>query len=564
MTVRGYCLLLCLCSLVASAAAGVLGLSWGERISSAEGFYQVTVKEAQSAEARSPGAAGAGSRFPRPRRAFFVVLDGLGYEDSGAMRSLALLGERGQCRKTYVGSLSLSRPMYSVLSTGLEADRTGVRSNEPTPPLASESIWEVARQAGLSVTGVSELSWWQQLFPSGFATYLTPPESANYFELAVPADLMLIHTVYIDEAGHQHGAGSAEYRREIERADRELLGLFSRLDLGRDLVVVTADHGHALRGGHGGQQDRVVHVRTCYAGPAVRHLPSPPSSSSSSPWPAGDAGAPLTMDSTSIGPSLSLFLGLRFPANMRAGVGALGDNLDVLFELSEPSAFPAGYLDGRRAEIERFRAQSRLELMKWLPESEGSWPKFYTLHRKRVSQVALLSLVPMLGVLALLAHAHRRRLGRAPRREVVVSTLFALGFCLLVWGSAYAIQVTLRGSFDLTSTNHRTEFIRFTTTAGIACGIGGLFIHLTLRRSLAAAMLDLSALLVFSMIGALSHPAVLGWKQGFPLPSPELIFFPYFATLFIVALGNVGLVVSLYAFVRSVIGRRRGRGAALS
>ena len=63
--------------------------------------------------------------------------------------SLARLAEVGQCRKTDVGALSLSRPVYAVLSTGLEADRTGARFNDDSSALAAESVWDVAREAGL-------------------------------------------------------------------------------------------------------------------------------------------------------------------------------------------------------------------------------------------------------------------------------------------------------------------------------------------------------------------------------------------------------------------------------
>ena len=104
------------------------------------------------------------------------------------MPTLARLQERGQCRLTDVGSLPMSRPVYAVLSTGLEADRAGNRDNDDTGPLAAQSIWELARAAGLRVAAVSELPWWQELFPRGFDDYVLAAQSANYFELVPAAD----------------------------------------------------------------------------------------------------------------------------------------------------------------------------------------------------------------------------------------------------------------------------------------------------------------------------------------------------------------------------------------
>ncbi len=364
----------CLHLLLACCAAGVLvplwlGIGYSGRLSSPQGFYLVPVQD-------GVGATGPG----RPRRAVVAVLDGLGYREALTMGSLALLRAQGQCRITDVGPLTLSRPVYAVLSTGLEQDRTGVRGNDDPGPVAAESLWQVAREAGLHVAAVSELPWWRELFPGGFTSYLMPPRSADYFRLAPLADLTLIHPLYIDEAGHEAGASSPRYREAVARADRELSGLLARLDLQRDLVLVTADHGHSLGGGHGGRQDRVAHVLTCYAGAGVRHRE--------------DLGA---LRATAIAPSLALLLYLRFPATMRAG--AEEDGLDVLLEVLDPAAFPPAYEAKRRRALARFRDENQAQLRRWLPRSNGSWSAFYARHRWGQALRALPCLAVLLLVL---------------------------------------------------------------------------------------------------------------------------------------------------------------------
>lgn len=503
--------------LVACSAAGlgaplVLGLTYSDRLSSPEGFYQVEVADAAVPELR------------RPRRTALVVLDGLGYEEARTMRSLAELQARGQCRRTDVGSLTLSRPVYAVLSTGLEQDRTGARGNDDARPIAAQSIWEIARAAGLSVAAVSELPWWRELFPGGFDRYETAARELNYFERVPPADLQLVHPLYIDEAGHESGADSPEYRAAVARADAELSGFLKTMDLSRDLVVVTADHGHSLRGGHGGRQDRVAHVLTCHAGVGVRHVE-----------------APGELQSISIAPSLALLLGLRFPATMRAG----DDDLEALWQIADPGAFPPGYLEARRAAVARFRGRNADQLRAWLPESEGSWDRFYAWHRARQRWASLPFWVALALLLGLQSDAQRRRARGA---------VFGPVFVVLCGCVAFALQVALRGSFDLSSVAHREDFIGFTVAlsfAWTAAAIGG---HWLLRRDLDALLLDLSALSLVGTLASLAHPAVFGWQLGFPVPPPALYFFPYFAAILLGVLNGAGLLLGVVTWV---VRRRR-------
>jgi len=517
MTTRRRLLVLFVCCLVGLCVPLGLGLSYGERLSTHEGFYSVDVADAVEP---APG-------LRRPRRAVVVVFDGLGYEEAEGMRSLARLGEQGQCRRTDVGAISMSRPVYAVLSTGMEADRTGVRGNDDIRPLAAESVWEVAREAGLEVTGVSELTWWQELFPSGFDAFRQFDQSVDYFSEVPPGAVQLIHPLYIDEAGHESGAASAEYQEAVARADRELEGFMKGVDLTRDVVIVTADHGHSLRGGHGGRQERIAQVLTCYAGVGVRHDPAP---------------GPLR--ATTIGPSLALLLGLRFPANMRAG----DDDLDALWDIVDPAAFPPEYLAGRRRSVERFRAFNGEQLQRWLPASAGSWDRFHADRRLAQLWAAGPLLALLVLVLALHGDAHRRW---ARASGVMHGGLFGLLFVVVFYVAAYALQVAINGSFDLSSIARRWKFIVYTLTLGLLWSTGAALLHLRLRRSLDALLLDLAAVSLAGTLLCIAHPAGLGWRVGFPMPSPELLFFPYFAALFLAVFNSVGLLVCGVAWWRS-------------
>jgi hypothetical protein len=516
MPTRRTLLLFLVCCATGVAVPGVLGSTYPGRMSSSTGHYRVAVADDVTV---IPG-------LRRPRQTAVIVIDGLGHAEAQTMRSLAGLAEVGQCRKTHVGSLTLSRPVYASLSTGLEADRTGVRFNDHTDPLTAPSIWDLARAGGLTVAAVSELPWWRELFPRGFDHYLLAAPGADSFELAPPADLRLIHPLYVDDAGHFSGADSNEYRAAVARVDQELEHFLTTLDLARDLVVVTADHGHSPGGGHGGQQDRVANVLTCYAGLGVRH-----------------ERAPGPLRSTAIGPSLALLLGLPFPAEMRP------DDLGPLWDLVDASAFPAAYIDERRAAVARFESENAAQLLEWMPTSAGRWDRFYAYHRGW----QWISALPFLGLIALLMAVqrgvHRRR--GATRRAALLGPAFVVAAAFAAW----ALQRMFRGSFDLSSVAYREDFLGFTIAMGVAWSGAAIGLHWLTRRDVDALLLDLGVLSAVGTVLCLAHPVVFGWQLGFPVPPPAAFFFPLWAALVLGSLGGAGIVTGV---VVSLV-RPRGR-----
>jgi len=517
MKVQRLLLLVLACFALGLCVPLVLGWTYSDRLSTHAGFFQVSVTDPLP----PPSSTG----MQRPRRTVLVVFDGLGYQEAETMPALNAMQQRGQCRKTDVGPLSLSRPVYAVISTGLEQDRTGARGNDDTSPLAAQSIWDVARRAGMSVSAVSELPWWRELFPSGFSHYETLPEERNFFQAAqtpeMRADLTLIHPIYVDESGHEAGAGSARYHASVARGDAELSAFMATLDLSQDLLVVTADHGHSLSGGHGGRQDRIAHVLTCYAGVGVAHRPEIEA-----------------MRTTTIAPSLALLLGLPFPANMRAG----DDDLDTLWSIADSAAFPVTYLAERRQTVERFRNENRAQLLRWLPASDGSWQRFFALHRhsQRLGMLVLVALL-LLFVGHALVHRNLTPQPRFHRSGLLFAWTWMVLFVLL----SYWLQVALRGSFDMSSIDIRAGFIRFTLILGALWAVGAVGIHFLVRRHLDALLLDLAAASLVGTVLSLAQPMTQGYHLGFPVPAPSVYFFPYFAALFLAALNGVGILLLL-------------------
>lgn len=496
-------------ALIAAAITYTLGNSYIDRLPDHRGLYLAdAANHASSAPAR------------RPRHTVLVVLDGLRQDAAQGMAAMQRLAGAGRCGPTDTGNLTVSRPVYAVLSSGVEADRSGVRNNDETRPAPVESIWQVARGAGLQVRGYSGLAWWRELFPAGFDQYQVELDrSVDLFARAELADLTLIHVLYLDDAGHEAGADSSAYRAAVERADRELGGFLDRLDLDRDLIVVTADHGHSAAGGHGSTAPEIARVHTCWAGVGVNAGPAP------------------LLDARAIAPTLAVLLGLPFPRHMRA----VDDDLDRIWTLVGTDAANAV---ARRADLERVRDANRDQLGRWLGQERGTWEQLYERERSRQRMRAFIAVGFL--VIALGLSLWRRRLGWG---QAAASTLWMVGL-VVACGAVFALA---RGSFDFTSINLRSEFVRASVCICLGVGAAGGILHLALWRDPRRFLADLSTVLVGVAVLDAAHPLVYGWPMGFPLPHRMVLFWPFFAAT--LALG-LAAIAGLTAAVLVVRGRR--------
>lgn len=81
-------------------------------------------------------------------------------------------------------------------------------------------------------------------------------------------DVSFLHLDDIDGAGHSHGADAAEYAAELEVQDARIGRILAAIDARPTRaseswnIIVTADHGHLPKGGHGGraQTERATFV----------------------------------------------------------------------------------------------------------------------------------------------------------------------------------------------------------------------------------------------------------------------------------------------------------------
>ena len=486
-------------ALAAALATVSLADSYAQRLPDHRGLFLTDAPNRASAEPA-----------PRPRRTVVVLVDGLRGDAARGMASIEALGRVGSCGPTHVGELSVSRPVYASISSGVEVDRSGVRHNDEMSPASVESIWQVARAAGLRVRGESGLGWWRELFPDGFDDYhLAPDSRVDLPGTAELAELTLIHVLYVDDAGHTAGADSSAYRAAVARVDHELGGLIERLDRSRDLLVVTSDHGHSDRGGHGGTAPEVAWVWTCWSGPSIAVGRAPP------------------LPARAIAPTLSVLLGLPFPRHMRTDA-----ELDALWSL--PAMAPV-YLAARRADLARMRQANQAQLDRWLGGDHASWAALYRREASRHHRMAALAL----GVIALcLGLSLRiRKLGTFQ------------GAASLAWMAALAGSCTgwfawVRGSFDFSAINLRGEFILAGLSVCIGAGAALCWVHLLAWGRPRRLLLDLTTLLLTIAAIDVAHVLVYGWPVGFPLPGRMALFYPYFAAPMAVGLAPFAVLAA--------------------
>jgi hypothetical protein len=210
---------------------------------------------------------------------------------------------------------------------------------------------------------------------------------------------------------------------------------------------------------------------------------------------------------------------------MRAGQGAVEDDLDVALSLVQPEG-NAAYLVDRREAVERFRARALAELA-------GSWTDVYG-RGHRQQRLAWLAVAAVLGV-ALFARGDRAR------------TLWGL----VTIGLMAAAVFVERGAFDLTAANHRESFVAQVVGCCLVVGGASALAFARRRRSVEEA-LRLQTTMALALLGlTLGHTAIYGLQMGFPLPRPALLFLPLFSTIATCATALVGLVACVVLAVRA-------------
>jgi hypothetical protein len=322
-------------------------------------------------EQTQPALARAAPVLPDPhtprlaRRVFVVIVDGLRLDKSYELPFLDELRRRGVDTEAQSHYPTWSRPNYVSILTGVPPSASGVRTNHHSTPVELDSLMDRAKAANLRVACATDYDVLPRLFlrvrkadaphdepiiaededplgevdidameqplsaaavrapdanlesPFDDARYAPWPGGFSEVGAAVArgdAQLVVLLIGAVDAAGHAHGGASAEYRTAAEIADHALARALGRVDLAQDAIIITADHGHTNRGGHGGVEPEVMSVPLILAGAGVK--------------PGASADDAHLVD---IAPTVATLLGLPAPGH------GLGRTLTELLQL-EPAS----------------------------------------------------------------------------------------------------------------------------------------------------------------------------------------------------------------------------------
>jgi 2,3-bisphosphoglycerate-independent phosphoglycerate mutase len=475
---------------------------------------------------------------PLSRQVVLVLLDGLGREAARNLPFLGSLRARGADYDCRIGEPSLSLPGRAVMLSGAWQDVNGQTTNYDPRPLRVEHAFTVARRRGLA-TGLAAGANGLRLFEPAISrpvVFGKDPETAPFAtyeaaqrrqaddggallrELRGQPALVMIELHAVDEVGHGWGAASDEYRRAATQADDAVRGLASSLDLERDTLVVTADHGHVGIGGHGGPEDEVLHVPLVLAGAGIR---------------AGIRGTARQVDVAS---TLSVLLGLAIPSSNQGR--PLLDALTLEPEgrlnalralLAQRERFVAGYvhtlatLDRAPAAVpaavsapppsvaDEASARTRLETLD-AQEAAAREERRTAERRARVLPAALVALAPfVLGAILV----RLRIVGGGEMRRAILAALLALALyhlALPVLGLRYSLSAVNKDEW-------LPAFFRKDMALGVAaCALAVAAGAWRERRRHGAGLFDLAryAWLVTAVFCSafLVKTAVVYWEQG--------------------------------------------------
>lgn len=221
-------------------------------------------------------------------KVILIILDGLRFDVAQfSMGFLTHLLEVSQASlyKVITELPTLSRPLYEVLLTGTPVSINGITTNSIARRSHQVSLFQLARQQGLT-TAAAAYHWFSELYNQYPFDPFTDREQHHldrsiqhgkfYFEDAYPdshlfadaevlrqdwqPDLMLVHPMGLDYAGHNFGSDSKQYRKQALSTDSLLAQYLPVWRSAGYEILITADHGMNADGQHGGNLPDVREV----------------------------------------------------------------------------------------------------------------------------------------------------------------------------------------------------------------------------------------------------------------------------------------------------------------
>ena len=232
----------------------------------------------------------------KKHKVIYIVIDGLAWREGrdcmGFLQGLCASGQAA-LYKVICELPSMSRPLYETLLTGKTPVQSGICSNDVCRLSHHDSVFSLAGRAGL-VTAAAAFHWFSELYNRApfsperdrytadetlnirygcFYHTENYPDShlyldAEHLRRRYDPDILFIHPMGVDYAGHQHGHDSPQYRNAARACDFHLSSLLQSWLAAGYQVLITADHGMTTDKMHGGNTAEEREVPLYVAGDA--------------------------------------------------------------------------------------------------------------------------------------------------------------------------------------------------------------------------------------------------------------------------------------------------------
>lgn len=518
--------------------------------------------------AQNPPAPDPAPGNPLTRRVVFVLIDGLRYDtanDAAVMPFLAELRAQGASAEVRSRPPSFSAPSYTVIFTGAWPDI----SDGPAVNMDYDEYWTWTQDDLFSAvhraggrTAISAYNWFEKLVPQDAVAdhFYTAGEDKDADRAVVDAalpwlqsgdhQLVLIHIDQVDYAGHHEGGPvSPNWNAAAKRSDDLLREIVAPLDLTQDTVLVTSDHGHLDRGGHGGPEAILLRQPLVLAGAGIK--------------PGALDGLAYQVDHA---PTVAALLGANLPASSEGR---------VLTPLLAVDGAQVEAINLATARQQAGLAAEYISSIGWgLGDGGSPLPKMdvnaiQTAQRQKLTAYRIVRAVPALILFALLVFA----LWRARGRALLWGLIGVLAY-LVVFNVRYAL---LSGrTYSLSSVLAANELIMYVAINTLLAFVVGWLVFIwgarvrpdgsaTAWRSkpigsaarltvgwalLAVAIVMLPALLSFALNGPL-----ISWT----LPDFPTFFLGFLATLQALFIAVFGLLFAGIAALIALARRSRER-----
>ena len=175
---------------------------------------------------------------------------------------------------------SWSNPCFANIITGTWQEFHSVTSNEFEEQIPIEHIFSFTSTSFVTAFSGDEGS---RALIGQSATYIfsTPsPESPEEEDqlilekakefLKFSPSFLLVHFNQVDHYSHYAGTLSSRTAQALKDVDNLIMELIQNVDLSQYTVIITSDHGHLDRGGHGGGEEVVLNTPLLMFGANVK------------------------------------------------------------------------------------------------------------------------------------------------------------------------------------------------------------------------------------------------------------------------------------------------------